>query len=63
MGVVIGETARIGNNVTIYHGVTLGGMGRAHKEATATIENNKIVNRRVMIYDYNYIVFYSKSAK
>lgn len=27
MGVVIGETAVIGNNVTIFHGVTLGGKG------------------------------------
>ncbi|NLX61211.1 MAG: serine O-acetyltransferase [Tissierellia bacterium] len=27
MGVVIGETAEVGNNVTIYHGVTLGGVG------------------------------------
>jgi serine O-acetyltransferase len=27
MGVVIGETAEIGNNVTMYHGVTLGGIG------------------------------------
>ncbi len=26
MGVVIGETSKIGNNVTIYHGVTLGGV-------------------------------------
>src|ERR1700761_7849372 len=26
MGVVIGETARIGNDVTLYHGVTLGGV-------------------------------------
>ncbi|MGL4740295.1 MAG: serine O-acetyltransferase EpsC, partial [Sarcina sp.] len=28
MGVVIGETAEIGDNVTIYHGVTLGGTGK-----------------------------------
>ncbi|MFK7839521.1 MAG: serine O-acetyltransferase [Bdellovibrionales bacterium] len=28
-GVVIGQTAVIGNDVTIYHGVTLGGVGRA----------------------------------
>lgn len=28
MGVVIGQTAIIGDNVTIYHGVTLGGVGR-----------------------------------
>lgn len=27
MGVVVGETARIGDDVTIYHGVTLGGRG------------------------------------
>lgn len=27
MGVVIGQTATIGNNVTLYHGVTLGGKG------------------------------------
>ena len=27
MGVVIGQTATVGNNVTIYHGVTLGGKG------------------------------------
>ena len=26
MGVVIGETSEIGNNVTIYHNVTLGGV-------------------------------------
>lgn len=28
MGVVIGETAQIGNRVTIYHGTTLGGTGK-----------------------------------
>lgn len=28
MGIVIGETAEIGNNCTIYHGVTLGGTGK-----------------------------------
>lgn len=27
MGIVIGETAEVGNDVTIYHGVTLGGVG------------------------------------
>lgn len=31
MGVVIGETARIGNDVTIYHGVTLGGVSLEKK--------------------------------
>ncbi|TJX13788.1 serine O-acetyltransferase [Tissierella creatinini] len=27
MGIVIGETAEVGNNVTLFHGVTLGGVG------------------------------------
>ena len=31
MGIVIGETAEIGNNVTLYHGVTLGGIMPAFK--------------------------------
>lgn len=31
MGVVIGETAQIGNNCTIYHGVTLGGISPTSK--------------------------------
>ena len=31
MGIVIGETAEIGDNVTIYHGVTLGGIMPAFK--------------------------------
>jgi len=30
MGVVIGETAEIGNDVTLYHGVTLGGTSWRH---------------------------------
>ena len=34
MGVVIGETAEIGNNVTIYHGVTLGGVSPSEDSAS-----------------------------
>lgn len=33
-GVVIGETSEIGNNVTIYHGVTLGGISPAENSAS-----------------------------
>ncbi len=33
MGVVIGETAEVGQDVTIYHGVTLGGTSLAHGQA------------------------------
>ena len=34
MGVVIGETAEIGDNVTIYHGVTLGGVSPSEDSAS-----------------------------
>ena len=34
MGVVIGETAEIGNDVTIYHGVTLGGVSPSEDSAS-----------------------------
>ncbi len=44
MGVVIGETAEVGNNVTMYHEVTLGGTGRAEdKKRHPTVEDNVII--------------------
>lgn len=43
MGIVIGETAEIGNNCTIYHGVTLGGTGKHKTKRHPTIENNVII--------------------
>ena len=43
MGVVIGETAEIGDNVTIYHGVTLGGTGKDKGKRHPTIGNNVII--------------------
>ncbi|MGU8377365.1 serine O-acetyltransferase EpsC [Clostridium perfringens] len=43
MGVVIGETAEIGDNVTIYHGVTLGGTGKDNGKRHPTIGNNVII--------------------
>lgn len=39
-GVVIGETAEIGNDVTLYQGVTLGGTGFATGKRHPTIEDN-----------------------
>ena len=39
-GVVIGETARIGNDVTLYQGVTLGGTGFATGKRHPTVEDN-----------------------
>ena len=43
MCVVIGETAEIGDNVTIYHGVTLGGTGKDKGKRHPTIGNNVII--------------------
>ena len=43
MGVVIGETAEIGNNCTIYHGVTLGGTGKDVGKRHPTIGNNVLI--------------------
>lgn len=43
MGVVIGETAEIGDNVTIYHGVTLGGTGKENGKRHPTVGNNVII--------------------
>jgi len=43
MGVVIGETAEIGNNVTLYHGVTLGGVTWDKVKRHPTIEDNVVI--------------------
>lgn len=43
-GVVIGETAEIGNNVTIYQQVTLGGTGKEKEKRHPTIGNNVVVS-------------------
>lgn len=43
MGVVIGETAEIGNNVTLYHGVTLGGVSLEKGKRHPTLEDNVVV--------------------
>lgn len=43
MGVVIGETSVIGNNVTLFQGVTLGGTGKERGKRHPTIGNNVVV--------------------
>lgn len=43
MGIVIGETASIGNDCTIYHNVTLGGTGKDKKKRHPDLGNNVIV--------------------
>jgi serine O-acetyltransferase len=43
-GVVIGETAEIGDDVTIYQGVTLGGTGKDKGKRHPTIEDNVMIS-------------------
>lgn len=43
MGVVIGETAQIGNRVTIYHGTTLGGTGKEKGKRHPTVGDNVVI--------------------
>jgi serine O-acetyltransferase len=43
MGVVIGETAIVGDDVTLYQGVTLGGTGKERGKRHPTIGNDVIV--------------------
>ena len=42
-GIVIGETAEIGKNVTLYQGVTLGGTGKEKGKRHPTIGNNVVI--------------------
>ena len=56
MGVVIGETSEIGNNVTIYHAVTLGGSSpsidserQRHEKRHPTIGNDVVVGSGAQI--------------
>ncbi len=49
MGIVIGETARIGNDCTIYHNVTLGGTGKDKLKRHPDIGNNVLIGTGAQI--------------
>ena len=57
MGVVIGETTQIGDNVTLYHDVTLGGTtvfskdGKVTSKRHPTVGNNVIIGSGITMYD------------
>ncbi len=44
MGVIIGETCEIGDDVTLYQGVTLGGTGKEQGKRHPTIGNNVLIS-------------------
>ena len=48
-GVVIGETAEIGNNVTMYHGVTLGGTSAFNAKGKNTNKRHPTIGNNVII--------------
>lgn len=43
-GVIIGETAELGNNITLYQGVTLGGTGKEQGKRHPTLKDNVMVS-------------------
>ena len=49
MGIVIGETAEIGDDCLIYHGVTLGGTGKEKGKRHPTLGNNVLVGNGARI--------------
>ncbi|ERI92626.1 serine O-acetyltransferase [Clostridiales bacterium oral taxon 876 str. F0540] len=55
MGVVIGETAEIGNDVTIYHGVTIGGTGKEKGKRHPTIGDNVVIGTGAKVLGPIYI--------
>jgi len=50
MGVVIGETAVVGDDVTLYQGITLGGTGKQKGKRHPTIGNNVVVGAGAKVF-------------
>lgn len=55
MGVVIGETTEIGDDVTIYHGVTLGGTGKFKGKRHPTLGNRVVVGAGAKVLGAIYV--------
>ncbi|MDD2494222.1 MAG: serine O-acetyltransferase [Tissierellia bacterium] len=55
MGVVIGETAIVGNNVTMFHGATLGGTGNETGKRHPTVGDNVMIGASAKILGNIYI--------
>lgn len=55
MGVVIGETAVVGDNVTMFHGATLGGTGNEKGKRHPTVGDNVVIGSSAKILGNIYI--------
>ena len=60
MGVVIGETAEIGDDVLLYHGVTVGGTGKDKGKRHPTLGNNVVIGAGAKVLGPIYIGSNSK---
>lgn len=60
MEVVIGETSEIGDNVLLYHGVTLGGTGKDKGKRHPTVGNNVVIGAGAKVLGPIYIGSNSK---
>lgn len=60
MGVVIGETAEVGDDVTLFHGVTLGGTGKDQGKRHPTIGNNVVIGTGAKILGPIFVGDYAK---
>ncbi len=49
MGIVIGETAEVGKNVTLYKGVVLGGTGKEKGKRHPTVGNNVVISSNATV--------------
>ena len=55
MGVVIGETSEVGDNVFIYHGVTLGGLATKKAKRHPTISDNVVIGAGAQVLGPIYV--------
>ena len=60
MGVVIGETSEVGDNVFIYHGVTLGGLSTKKGKRHPTIGSNVVIGAGAQVLGPTRIGDYTK---
>ena len=51
-GVIIGETAELGDNITLYQGVTLGGTGKEQGKRHPTLKSNWFLHHRRKFQDW-----------
>ena len=60
MGVVIGETSEVGDNVFIYHGVTLGGLSTKNGKRHPTIGSNVVIGAGAQVLGPTRVGSYTK---